>query len=41
MSVRRIKNHGRWVWRARVFYRGLRRAAFRESREARGRPMCA
>jgi len=33
MSVRRIKNHGRWVWQARVAYRGLRKAAFRNSKE--------
>jgi len=31
--VRRIKNHGRWVWQARVAYRGLRKAAFRNSKE--------
>jgi len=29
MAVKRIKNHGKWVWQARVAYRGLRRAAFR------------
>lgn len=34
MSVRRLKNHGKWVWQARVAYRGLRKAAFRETREA-------
>jgi hypothetical protein len=34
MSVRRIKNHGTWVWQARVAYRGLRKAAFRPSKEA-------
>jgi len=34
MSVRRIKNHGTWVWQARVAYRGRRKAAFRETREA-------
>jgi len=34
MSVRRIKNHGTWVWQARVAYRGLRKAAFRDSKEA-------
>jgi hypothetical protein len=33
MSVRRIKNHGKWVWQARVAYRGLRRAAFRASKD--------
>ena len=33
MSVRRIKNHGTWVWQARVAYRGLRKAAFRASKE--------
>jgi hypothetical protein len=33
MSVRRIKNHGTWVWQARVAYRGLRKAAFRSSKE--------
>jgi integrase len=34
MSVRRIKNHGTWVWQTRVAYRGLRKAAFRPSKEA-------
>jgi integrase len=34
MSVRKIKNHGTWVWQARVAYRGLRKAAFRSSKEA-------
>ena len=34
MPVRRIKNHGKWVWQARVAYRGRRRAAFRDSKEA-------
>lgn len=33
MSVRRIKNHGKWVWRARVAFQGLRHAPFRPSRE--------
>jgi hypothetical protein len=33
MSVRRIKNHGRWVWQARVGYRGRRRPAFRASKD--------
>ena len=33
MSVRKIKNHGKWVWQARVAYRGLRRAAFRATKE--------
>src|SRR5574341_1698569 len=33
MAVRRIRNHGRWVWQARVAYRGLRRAAFRATRD--------
>jgi len=33
MSVRRIKNHGTWVWQARVAYRGRRRAAFRASKD--------
>jgi len=33
MAVRRIKNHGKWVWQARVAYRGLRRAAFRASKD--------
>jgi uncharacterized protein with gpF-like domain len=27
-------NHGKWVWQARVAYRGRRKAALRESREA-------
>src|SRR6266545_3590689 len=34
MAVKRIRNHGKWVWQARVAYRGLRRAAFRASKEA-------
>jgi hypothetical protein len=34
LSVKRIKNHGKWVWQARVAYRGRRKAALRESREA-------
>lgn len=33
MSVRRIKNHGKWVWQARVAYHGLRAAAFRASKD--------
>src|SRR5262245_6656471 len=33
MAVRRIKNHGKWVWRARVAYRGRHRAAFVGTRE--------
>jgi hypothetical protein len=40
MAVRRIKNHGKWVWQARVAYAGLRKAAFRatkdEARDAEG-----
>jgi integrase len=37
MSVRKIKNHGHWVWQARVAYKGLRKAAFRPTKEgARG-----
>lgn len=33
MAVRRIRNHGKWVWQARVAYRGLRRAAFRTTKD--------
>ena len=33
MSVRRIRNHGQWVWQARVAYEGLRKAAFRATRD--------
>jgi integrase len=33
MAVKRIRNHGKWVWQARVAYRGRRRSAFRESRD--------
>jgi integrase len=33
LSVKRIKNHGKWVYQARVAYRGLRKAAFRPTRE--------
>lgn len=28
MSVRKIRNHGKWVWQARVAYQGFRKAAF-------------
>jgi hypothetical protein len=34
MAVKKIRNHGKWVWQARVAYRGRRRAAFRASKEA-------
>src|SRR3989441_3289346 len=33
MAVRRIKNHGRWVWCARVAYGGLRKSAFRATKD--------
>lgn len=33
MSVRRIRNHGKWVWQARVALQGRRRAAFRATKE--------
>jgi integrase len=33
MAVRRIKNHGKWVWQARVAVQGLRQAAIRATRE--------
>src|SRR5436309_2310265 len=33
MSVHKIKNHGKWVWQARVAYQGLRKAAFRASKD--------
>src|SRR2546425_858798 len=33
MSVRKIKNHGTWVWQARVAYQGLRKAAFRATKD--------
>jgi integrase len=33
MAIRRIKNHGKRVWQARVAYRGLRKAAFRASKD--------
>ena len=33
MSVRKIRNHGTWVWQARVAYRGARRSAIRETKE--------
>src|SRR2546426_12620995 len=37
MAVRKIKNHGKWVWPARVAYGGLRKSAFRATKdEARG-----
>jgi integrase len=34
MPVQRIRNHGKWVWQARVAHRGLRRAVFRDSKDA-------
>jgi integrase len=34
MAVKKIRNHGKWVWLARVAYCGVRRAAFRDSKEA-------
>jgi len=34
MAIQRIRNHGKWVWQARVSYRGRRRAAFRENKDA-------
>ena len=33
MAVPRIKNHGKWVWQARVAYQGLRKAAFRATKD--------
>ena len=33
MSVHRVCNHGKWVYQARVAYRGLRRAAFRTTKD--------
>jgi len=33
MAVRKIRNHGKWVWQARVAYRGLRRAAFHATKD--------
>src|SRR3989449_3615470 len=33
MAVRKIKNHGKWVWPARVAYEGLRMAAFRATKD--------
>src|SRR5688500_5372280 len=34
MAVKRIRNHGKWVWQARVASRGRRRAAFRDTKDA-------
>jgi integrase len=34
MAVKRVKNHGAWMWRARVGYRGKQRARFCESKAA-------
>jgi uncharacterized protein YaiL (DUF2058 family) len=34
MAVKRVRNHGKWVWQARVSYRGRRRAAVRDSKDA-------
>lgn len=34
MRVKRIENHGKGVYKARVAYRGRRRAAFRATKEA-------
>jgi len=33
MAVRKIKNHGKWVWPARVAYGGLRKSAFRATKD--------
>jgi integrase len=33
MAIRRIKNHGKWVWQARVAYQGLRKAALRATKD--------
>lgn len=33
MSVKRIKNHGKVVWQARVAFKGFRKAAFRPSKD--------
>ena len=33
MSVRRVKNHGKWVYQARVAFKGLRKAAFRATKD--------
>jgi integrase len=34
MAIKRIRNHGKWVWQARVSYLGRRRAAFRANKDA-------
>ena len=43
MAVRRIKNHGKWVWQARVAYRGSARppSGRHARRRATPRPSCA
>ena len=33
MSVKLIKNHGEWVYQARVAYQGRRKATFRATRD--------
>lgn len=38
MSVRRIKNHGTWVWQARVAARGLWKVPGSRGREAERTP---
>lgn len=34
MAVKRVKNHGAWVWRARVVYQGRQRARFCDTKRA-------
>ena len=34
MAIRRIKVRGRKVWQARIAYRGVRKSALRDTREA-------
>ena len=34
MAVRKVRNHGKWVWMARVAYQGRRRAAFKATKDA-------
>src|SRR5262249_51500055 len=33
MAVTRMRNHGKWVWQARIAYKGLRKAAFRATKD--------
>jgi integrase len=33
MAVKKVRNHGKWVWRARVVFRGQRRVAYKATKD--------